>query len=81
MQGAPGVVLEADHVIPWVLGGRTHVDNGQALCTPHNRRKASKYPTRMQLARLAMVRRSYFDDRVPDPRRPGRGWEDDEVAA
>lgn len=30
---------EADHKVPWADGGRTVIENGQALCAPCNRRK------------------------------------------
>jgi hypothetical protein len=42
LHGAPGVALEADHVIPWAAGGATIVRNGQALCGPHNRSKSDR---------------------------------------
>jgi 5-methylcytosine-specific restriction endonuclease McrA len=32
---------EADHVDPHSRGGRTLITNGQALCTPCNRRKSN----------------------------------------
>lgn len=31
--------MEGDHVVPWSLGGKTHVDNGQMLCKKCNRSK------------------------------------------
>lgn len=31
--------MDADHVVPWSKGGKTHVDNGQMLCISCNRRK------------------------------------------
>ena len=34
--------LEADHILPWSKGGRTHIDNGQTLCEFHNRSKLAK---------------------------------------
>lgn len=71
MVGQPGVMLEADHVIPFARGGITHVDNGQALCVVHNRRKGSKVPGRIYLLRLESSRKSYFAGQlVPNPRRP-----------
>lgn len=45
LHGAPGVALEADHVIPWAAGGATIVSNGQALCGPHNRAKSDRIRT------------------------------------
>lgn len=42
VHGAPGVALEADHVIPWAAGGATVMSNGQALCGPHNREKGAR---------------------------------------
>ena len=35
-------VMEADHITPWVEGGRTIADNCQMLCRDCNRRKSSK---------------------------------------
>lgn len=32
----------ADHVIPWIEGGETTVENGQALCPTCNQRKHAK---------------------------------------
>ena len=34
--------MEADHIKPWVEGGRTIEENCQMLCKPCNRRKSSK---------------------------------------
>lgn len=34
--------MEADHITPWSLGGRTVEDNCQVLCKEHNRRKAAR---------------------------------------
>ena len=48
-----GVDLEpgwhADHVIPHSAGGRTSVENGQALCPTCNMSKGAKMPTSVQL--------------------------------
>jgi 5-methylcytosine-specific restriction endonuclease McrA len=35
---------EADHVVPWISGGRTEVENGQALCARCHRRKTRRTP-------------------------------------
>ena len=35
-------VMEADHITPWVEGGRTIASNCQMLCRDCNRRKSSK---------------------------------------
>ena len=35
-------MMEADHITPWVEGGRTIADNCQMLCRDCNRRKSSK---------------------------------------
>ena len=35
-------VMEADHITPWVEGGRTVAENCQMLCRDCNRRKSSK---------------------------------------
>lgn len=32
--------MEADHVVPWSKGGKTHVGNGRMLCMPCNRTKS-----------------------------------------
>lgn len=32
--------MEADHITPWHLGGRTSADNCQMLCKDDNRRKS-----------------------------------------
>lgn len=32
---------EADHVYPWSKGGKTTVENGQVLCSTHNKKKSS----------------------------------------
>ncbi|MYC40195.1 MAG: HNH endonuclease [Candidatus Dadabacteria bacterium] len=34
--------MEADHIDPWVEGGKTEEDNCQLLCREDNRRKSSK---------------------------------------
>lgn len=34
--------MEADHIVPWHKGGKTHVDNCQMLCMPDNREKSGK---------------------------------------
>ena len=34
--------MEADHIDPWIEGGKTTEDNCQMLCRPCNRRKSSK---------------------------------------
>jgi len=34
--------MEADHVTPWYLGGKTSADNCQMLCKDDNRRKSGK---------------------------------------
>lgn len=34
--------MEADHIIPWHLGGATTLENGQMLCRDCNRRKSGK---------------------------------------
>ncbi|MGI8706470.1 MAG: HNH endonuclease [Sphingomicrobium sp.] len=34
--------MEADHITPWHLGGKTHADNCQLLCLPDNRQKSGK---------------------------------------
>jgi 5-methylcytosine-specific restriction endonuclease McrA len=68
--GAAGVTLEADHVWPHALGGPTTVENGQALCGPHNRRKGSRAPTPAYLWRLRTSRARYME-KVPTPRRRG----------
>lgn len=34
--------MEADHVTPWHLGGKTSAENCQMLCLEHNRRKGGK---------------------------------------
>jgi hypothetical protein len=33
--------MEADHITPWSLGGKTSIDNCQMLCKEDNRRKSS----------------------------------------
>lgn len=35
-------LMEADHILPWVKGGRTTLDNCQMLCQECNRRKSGK---------------------------------------
>ena len=32
---------EADHVHPWSKGGKTKVENGQVLCSRHNKKKSN----------------------------------------
>lgn len=34
--------MEADHITPWVEGGKTTEDNCQMLCKLDNRRKSNK---------------------------------------
>ena len=34
--------VEYDHITPWSKGGKTSLDNGQALCRTCNRKKGSK---------------------------------------
>ena len=34
--------MEADHIMPWIEGGKTVAENCQLLCVEHNRRKSSK---------------------------------------
>ena len=34
--------MEADHITPWHLGGKTSANNCQMLCKPHNREKSGK---------------------------------------
>ena len=34
--------MEADHIMPWVEGGKTIEENCQMLCKEHNRRKAAR---------------------------------------
>ena len=34
--------MEADHIDPWIEGGKTNEENCQMLCRPCNRRKSSK---------------------------------------
>lgn len=33
--------MEADHITPWVEGGKTVIENCQMLCKEHNRLKSS----------------------------------------
>ena len=35
-------LMEADHIKPWSLGGKTELDNGQMLCRDCNRTKSNK---------------------------------------
>lgn len=51
--------LEADHIRPWALGGRTELWNGQILCHRHNRRKAARFTTPIYRWRLERRRREY----------------------
>jgi hypothetical protein len=37
-----GEIWHADHIIPWIRGGRTEVDNGQVLCPSCNTKKGTK---------------------------------------
>ncbi len=39
---AEDFIMEADHITPWVEGGRTVAENCQMLCRDCNRRKSSK---------------------------------------
>ncbi len=39
----PWTEFEADHIIPWVKGGHTHVWQGQVLCRVCNQRKGANY--------------------------------------
>ncbi len=32
--------MEADHITPWIDGGKTIAENCQMLCKEHNRRKS-----------------------------------------
>lgn len=34
--------MDADHIKPWIEGGKTSLDNCQMLCKEHNRRKGAK---------------------------------------
>ncbi|MCB0750080.1 MAG: HNH endonuclease, partial [Ignavibacteriae bacterium] len=34
--------MEADHITPWHLGGKTNENNCQMLCKEDNRRKSGK---------------------------------------
>lgn len=34
----------ADHIVPWIQGGRTTVDNGQTLCPMCNLKKGAEFP-------------------------------------
>jgi len=34
--------MEADHITPWHLGGKTNAENCQMLCLKHNREKSGK---------------------------------------
>jgi 5-methylcytosine-specific restriction endonuclease McrA len=51
--------LQADHVHPHSRGGATSVANGQALCGPHNERKANRIPWTWELGQLARRREAY----------------------
>jgi len=31
---------QADHIMPWVKGGQTALDNAQVLCSLHNAQKS-----------------------------------------
>ena len=32
----------ADHIVPWIKGGKTSIENGQVLCRKHNLEKSDK---------------------------------------
>lgn len=49
----------ADHLMPWSRGGRTTLDNSQALCAFHNLSKGAKMPSRSSVARLRRRRNGY----------------------
>jgi hypothetical protein len=51
--------LQADHVHPHSRGGSTSVENGQALCARHNKRKSARVPWNWELARLERRRQAY----------------------
>ena len=52
--------LQADHLHPHSRGGSTTVENGQALCRRHNKRKAARVPWSWEPNRLARRRVAYF---------------------
>lgn len=58
--GAGAPPLEADHVVPHAVGGRSVVENGQALCHQHNVQKGTQIPTRAYIDALVESRRTYF---------------------
>ncbi len=66
--------LQADHVHPHSRGGATAVENAQALCRRHNKRKSARVPWDWQLRRLAHRRAAYFPPGAPTAvvRRPQR---------
>lgn len=35
--------MEADHIKPWSLGGKTEIENGQMLCKYHNNEKKARW--------------------------------------
>ena len=51
--------LQIDHVHPHSRGGSTSIENGQALCARHNKRKSARVPWDWELARLEQRRRAY----------------------
>ena len=51
---------DADHVYPWSRGGPTVPNNGQALCSGHNRNKGAMRPPWWYVLSLERRRRSYF---------------------
>ena len=52
----PSQILEVDHIIPLPLGGTTHLDNLQLLCSSCNRIKGSQ-PMEYLTARLSEMAR------------------------
>lgn len=49
--------LEADHVWPWCLGGRTSYVNGSILCKSHNARKGGRPPSPVYVWMMRRARR------------------------
>jgi len=49
--------LEADHVWPWCLGGRTSYANGSILCKSHNARKGGRPPGPLYVWMMRRARR------------------------
>jgi 5-methylcytosine-specific restriction endonuclease McrA len=49
--------LEADHVWPWCLGGRTSYGNGSILCKSHNASKGGRAPGPVYVWRMRRARR------------------------